>query len=175
MILMLKFNLVTKHCMTRGYHIQQISPYSPNDPLTLCKILLVCTHSAHLSAYSFWGPCPAPLQGLLELNVIQNALPQPSCGCWDYWWQQQQKKKKKETSPSLLTGNGNTVKADKGLQQPNSHNKVNNPYQDGSTAHAQQISVWIISWLKKSVQVFTIYLYSIINCFDPTGACQLSQ
>lgn len=59
-----------------------------------------------------------------------------------------------QTSPSLLTGSGNTVKADNGLHWSTSHDKVNNPYQNCSTEHAQQISVWIISWLNKSIWVF---------------------
>lgn len=52
-----------------------------------------------------------------------------------------------QTSPSPLTGNGNTVKANNGLQPSGRHNKVNHPYQDGSSARVQQISVWIISWI----------------------------
>lgn len=52
-----------------------------------------------------------------------------------------------QTSPSPLTGNGNTVKANNGLQPSSRHNKVNHPYQDGSSARVQQISVWIISWI----------------------------
>lgn len=47
-----------------------------------------------------------------------------------------------QTSPSPLT-----VKANNGLQPSGRHNKVNHPYQDGSSARVQHISVWIISWI----------------------------
>lgn len=70
---------------------------------------------------------------------------------------------------SLLTGSGNTVKADNGLHWSTSHDKVNNPYQNCSTEHAQQISVWIISWLNKSIWVFmsitTVHLVPLEKTF----------
>lgn len=52
-----------------------------------------------------------------------------------------------QTSPSLQTERA--VKANNDLQRSTSH-KVNNPFQNGSAEHAQQIFVSIISWLNKS-------------------------
>lgn len=46
-----------------------------------------------------------------------------------------------QAEPSPLTGSGNTVKANNGLQPSGRHNKVNHPHQDGFGARVQHISV----------------------------------
>lgn len=115
-----------------------------------CEIFSVCLHSARPSAHSFWhrrGAWRTSAGECRRLKVIQRATPQPSRlpkifgGSGNESWPGFQ------TSPSPLTGNGNTVKANNGLQPSGRHNKVNHPYQDGSSARVQQISVWIISWI----------------------------
>lgn len=58
-----------------------------------------------------------------------------------------------QTAQALLTGSSNTVTANNGVLWPTSHDKVNKPFQETSTEHAQQISVWNVFWLNKLLEV----------------------
>lgn len=69
-----------------------------------------------------------------------------------------------QTSPSLQTERA--VKANNDLQRSTSH-KVNNPFQNGSAGHAQQIFVWIISWLNKSNKSTYFFVNSHFKKYFP--------
>lgn len=89
-----------------------------------------------------------------KLKVIQRAARSSQArGCWKYLVAAAMKAGRAQTSPSPLTGSGNTVKANNGLLPSSRHNKVNSPYRDGASAHVQEISVWIISWIRNSVHM----------------------
>lgn len=117
---------------------------------TICTQFLAGARAEHGEAAR--GEC-------WKLKVIQGATPPPPPppsrwlpkifgGSGNESWPSFQ------TSPSPLTGGGNTVKANNGLQPSGRHNKVNHPYQDGSGVH-----VFIISW------VVFILLLETSHCF----------